>query len=75
MYSLAECFKSVEFRISKTEYNMDLFAKIVQECGPATIFVKNSISDVPRSLNSYHSADSKPLLTSSKSQVADLFAN
>ena len=41
----------VEFRTSKIKYKMKLFAKIVQGCGPSTIFVKNSISDVPLSLN------------------------
>ena len=33
------------------EIQMDFFEKIVYGYGPSTIFVKNSISDVPLSLN------------------------
>ena len=33
------------------EYKMDLFGKIVHGYGQLTIFVENSISDVPLSLN------------------------
>ena len=54
------------------EYKMDLFAKVVQECGPSTIFVKNSISDVPLSLNTILQ---KVIINFLKSQAADLFAN
>ena len=43
--------KRVEFRTSKIEYKMDLFAKIVQRCTLSTIFIQNSVSDVPLSLN------------------------
>ena len=50
---------------------MDLFVKIVYGYGSSTIFVKNSISDVPLSLND--TLQKQPLLTFSKSQVADLF--
>ena len=41
----------VEFRTSKMEYKMDPFTKIVNGYSPSTIFVKNSIADVPLSLN------------------------
>ena len=51
---------------------MDLFAKVVQECDPSTIFVKNSISDVPLSLNTILQ---KAIINFLKSQAADLFAN
>ena len=54
------------------EYKMDLFAKVVQECGPSTIFVKNSISDVPLSLNTILQ---KAIINFLKSQAADLFAS
>ena len=39
------------FLVYKMEYKMDFFTKILQGCDPSTIFVKNSISDVPLSLN------------------------
>ena len=41
----------LQFRTSKMEHKMDIFAKILHGYGPSTIFVKNSISDVPLSLN------------------------
>ena len=53
---------------------MDLFAKIVHVFGPLTIFVKSLISDF-RLGSEYPSADSKSLLTFSKSEATDLFAN
>ena len=64
----------VKFRTSKMEYKMDISAKIIDGYRPSTIFVKNSISDVPLMFK-YHSADRKPLLAFSKSQAADLFPN
>ena len=51
MYCLSECFLRVEFRTSKIEYKMDHFAKTDHGYGSSTIFVKNSISDVPLSFN------------------------
>ena len=60
----------VQFRTSKMEYKMELFAKIVQGCCPSTIFVKNSVSDVPLSLNTTLYIASQ--LTFSKSHAADL---
>ena len=54
--------------------SMDLLAKIVRGYCPSTIFVKKSILDVPLSLNTTLQIV-KPLLTFSKSQAADLFAN
>ena len=53
---------------------MNLSAKVVHGYNPLTIFVKSSISDVPLSFEN-PSADSKPLLSFSKSQAADLKAN
>ena len=52
---------------------MDLVAKIVHGYSPPTIFVKNSISDVPLSVNTILQIASHYLL--SYSQAADLFAN
>ena len=49
MYSMSMI--RVEFRTCKIEFKMDLFAKVVQGCSLSTIFVKNSISDAPLSLN------------------------
>ena len=54
------------------EYKMDHFAKVVQGCRPSTIFVKNSISDVPLSLNTILQ---KAIINFLKSQAADLLAN
>ena len=51
---------------------MNLFAKVVQGCGPSTTFVKNSISDVPLSL---YTILQKNIINFLKSQAADLFAN
>ena len=45
MYSLSEYL--AEFRTSK----MDLFVKIVHGYVPSTVFIKNSVSDVPLGLN------------------------
>ena len=56
------------------EYKMDISAKIIHGYRPSTIFVKNSISDVPLMFE-YLSADRKPLLAFSKSQATDLFPN
>ena len=53
---------------------MGLFAKIVHGSRPLTILVKSFISDV-RLGSENPSADSKPLLTFSKNQAAELFAN
>ena len=47
---------------------------VVHGFSPLTILVKSFISDV-RLGSEYPSADSKPLLTFSKSQAAELFAN
>ena len=55
------------------EYKMDLFAKVVQGCALSTIFVKNSISDVPLSLNTI--LQKAIIINFLKSQAADLFAN
>ena len=54
------------------EYKMDHFAKVVLGCRPSTIFVKNSISDVPLSLNTILQ---KAIINFLKSQAADPFAN
>ena len=53
---------------------MDLFAEIVQRCSSSTIFCEKFRLRCPTEFE-YHSADSKTLLTFSKSQVADLFVN
>ena len=75
MYFLSECFRS-ESDSESLRWNIRriFLQKIVQGCIPPTIFVKKSVSDDPSEFE-YHSADSKPLLTFSKCQVADLFAN
>ena len=61
----------VEFKNSKMEYKMSLFGKIVHGYAPSTIFVKNLHLRRPIEFE-YHSANSEPLLTFSKSQTADL---
>ena len=66
------CMIRVEFRTSKIEYKMDLFAKIVKGCSPSTIFVKKSISDAALSLKTILL---KVIINFLKSQTADLFAN
>ena len=53
---------------------MEIFAKIVRGFRPLIIFVKSSILDV-RLDYKYASTGSKPLLTISKNEAADLFAN
>ena len=70
MYSMSMI--RVEFRTCKIEFKMDLFAKVVQGCSLSTIFVKNSISDVPLSLNTILQ---KAIINFLKSQAADLLAN
>ena len=74
MYFLSECFRSEANSEPRHISKMNLSAKIVHGYNPLTIFVKSSISDVPLSFEN-PSADSKPLLTFSKSQAADLKAN
>ena len=54
------------------EYKMDLFAKVVQGCDPSSFLVKNSISDVPLSLDTILQ---KAIINFLKSQAADLFPN
>ena len=66
------CMIRVEFRTSKMEYQMDLFAKVVKGCSSSTIFVKNSMSDVALSLNTILL---KVIINFLKSQTADLLAN
>ena len=74
IYSFSECLRSEANSEPCQVSKMDHFAKIFYEYGPLTIFVKSSSSDIPMSFE-YRSADSKPSLTSSKSQAANLFAN
>ena len=57
------------------KYKMDLYANIIQGYNPSTIFVKKKLHLICSTEFEYDSADSKPLLTFSKSQAADLFAN
>ena len=53
---------------------MELFPKTVHSFMPLVTFFKSSILDVQLG-SEYASADSKPVLTFSKNQTADLFAN
>ena len=53
---------------------MGLCAKIVRGFIPLIIFMKSSILDVQLG-SEYASADIKPLISFSKNEAADLFAN
>ena len=55
------------------EYKMDPFVKIVHGYAPSTIFIKIYLQCSTEF--EHYSTDSKPLLTFSKRQVAELFAN
>ena len=74
MYSSIECFRSEANSESRQTSKIYCFARIVHGFIPLTIFVNSSFSD-NRLGSEYPSADSKPLLTFSKNQAAELFAN
>ena len=72
MYSLPECFR-VEFRTLRWNIKW-IFSRNCSGVRPVNYFCKKLHLSCFTELE-YHSADSKPLLTFSKSQAADLFAN